>query len=113
MRDTPTGLRGASSLHALRDASSRPIEPDPIPEEEALQVQVRASIFGSRPVTETAEEFMSKVRGFHVHTTMRVNGQRAGMNSKESTREMIAYRQQASDLLKKVEPLMREELENL
>ena len=35
------------------------------------------------------------------------------MNSKESTREMIAYRQQASDLLKKVETLMREELENL
>ena len=35
------------------------------------------------------------------------------MNSKESTREMIAYRQHASDLLKKVETLMREELENL
>ena len=89
------------------------IEPDPIPEEEALQVQVRASIFGSRAVIEAAEEFMSKVRGFHVHATMRVNDQRAGMDSKESTREMIAYRQQASDLLKKVETLMREELENL
>src|SRR5205823_13969913 len=35
------------------------------------------------------------------------------MNSKESTREMIAYRQHASDLLKKVETLMSEELENL
>jgi hypothetical protein len=90
-----------------------PDAPEPMPEVEALQVQVRATIFGSREVKDAAEEFMSKIRGFHFYAGMRANDQARGATAMDSTREMNSYRDQASALLKKVETMMRDELETL
>jgi len=75
------------------EATGGPEPPDPIPIEQALQVQVRASIFGSVEVQKVAEEFMRKVRGFDYATSMRNNDQLAGNDPRESIAEMNKYRQ--------------------
>ncbi|HEY8777924.1 MAG TPA: hypothetical protein VIM23_03170 [Gaiellaceae bacterium] len=77
----------------LRTVPPGPEPPDPIPIEQALQVQVRASIFGSVEVQKVAEEFMRKVRGFDYATSMRNNDQLAGNDPRESIAEMNKYRQ--------------------
>jgi hypothetical protein len=90
-----------------------PEPPEPVPTEEALQVQVRASMFGSPEVTEAAEEFVSKVNGFFVYANTYRSVRDQGGNFAEAAELMHDYRQQAGQVLRRVENMIRDELAGL
>jgi hypothetical protein len=90
-----------------------PPPPDPVPVGEALQLQVRASMFGSPEVTEAAEEFISKVKGFFAYATTYAMVRDQGGNFVEAAEQMSDYREQAGQMLRRVQDMIRDELAGL
>jgi hypothetical protein len=92
-----------------------PVPPPPaqVPVEEALQLQVRASMFGSPEVTEAAEEFISKVNGFFVYANTYAMMRDQGGDSAEAAAQMNGHREQAGQVLRRVQDMIRDELAEL
>ncbi len=80
-----------------------------------MQVQVQTEIFGSAEVTQAAKDFFATIRTFDHHARMRdyasARSEHAGV--REAQREMNKYRDEASDQVRRVEVMMRDELANL
>lgn len=90
-----------------------PDPPAPMPEAQALAVQVRASMFGSPEVTAAAEEFISKVNGFFVYANTYVAARDQGAPFVDAAERMNDYRRQAGEVLRRVEDMIRDELAGL
>jgi hypothetical protein len=81
--------------------------------EQERQVQIRTAIFGSAEVSEAALAFFSEIRGVIFQATLSLSTRRRGGDVTESARSMHKSRDDAGDLLLKIQKMMREELEGL
>jgi hypothetical protein len=85
---------------------------DELTPELEMQVQVRNEIFGSPEVARAGDEFFATVRAYDYWARMRA-GPGDAETSREAQREMNTHRDAASDQIKAVEVMMRDELANL
>jgi hypothetical protein len=102
-------LRHVTELH--QPGIGHPVG-DPLTPELEMQVQVRSEIFGSIEVAEAAKEFFSTLRAFDHWARLEANPGDAAAK-REAQREMNRHRDTASDQVRAVEVLMREELASL
>ena len=77
--------------------------------EQEMHVQVRVEILGAPDVTKAVEEFFASVRAFDFYARMHADAADAA-DAMEARREMNKHRDAASDQIKQVEVMMRDEL---
>jgi hypothetical protein len=99
-------LRHVTEVH--EPGTGHPVGDEITPELE-MQVQVRSEIFGSTDVTSAAKEFFASVRAYDYYARFAANpGDSAA--KREAQREMNKHRDTASDRVRAVEVMMRDEL---